>query len=76
MRESRAEFIILAEALHILTVVSMDDYVTKVGRSLNIIRDQNVASESGRDPAFRRRVEEAVGIAQDIMSDVEARIRA
>ncbi|CEJ81031.1 hypothetical protein VHEMI01183 [[Torrubiella] hemipterigena] len=76
IRESRAGFIALAEAVGIATASSMDDYVAKVGRSLNIIRDQNVASESGRDPAFRRRVEEAVGIAQDIMSGVEDRIRA
>lgn len=53
---------------------AVDEYLNVVRGTLDIIRDENVAEESEKDPEFRGRVENEVASAQGTIAQIQIAI--
>lgn len=70
MKGFRRQLKALADDLQTDLVAAVETHLDVVRGTLDIIRSENVASESERDPAFRGRVQMEVGAAKDNMQRI------
>ncbi|KAM0666087.1 hypothetical protein ACQRIU_003942 [Beauveria bassiana] len=76
MKKLRTEFKELAKTAQNDVTAAVQSYLSEIGNTLNLLRDENTANESQRDAAFHRRVSNALKASQETLQDVARRIQA
>ncbi|PQK15746.1 hypothetical protein BB8028_0006g00680 [Beauveria bassiana] len=76
MKKLRTEFKELAKTAQNDVTAAVQSYLSEIGNTLNLLRDENTANESQRDAAFHRRVSNALKASQETLRDVARRIEA
>lgn len=76
MKKLRTEFKELANTAQNDVTAAVQSYLSEIGNTLNLLRDENTAIESQRDVAFHRRVSNALKASQETLRDVARRIEA
>jgi len=72
MRQFRSGFRALALTFQEEVKIAVAEHLDVVRGTLDIIRTENVARESERDPAFRQRVATELAGAREVMDRVRA----
>ena len=72
MRRFRNEFGDLATAFQAQVKAAVREHLDVVTGTLDILRSENVALESERDPEFRRRVGSELRRAREVMGRISA----
>lgn len=74
MKNFRNRFRVLADELQSDIEAAVETPLDGIRRTLDIIRNENAASESEQDPEFRGRVQAEIGNAKDGIRRVQAAI--
>ena len=72
MRQFRSGFRALASTFQEEVRIAVAEHLDVVTGTLDIIRSENAARESERDPAFRQRVAAELAGAREVMDRVRA----
>ena len=74
MKTFRNRFNVLADNLQVDIKAVVERHLNDIQRTLDIVRNENAASENEQDPEFRSRVEAEIRIVNDGVQRVQARI--
>jgi len=72
VREFKRQFETVVDNLQSSMENVIEEHLAVVGATLDLIRSENVASESEQNPEFRLRVEAQIVVAQDEIGRIQA----